>query len=240
MNGYVRVISVILTFVIVAIIGWLLYSRYIKPIPGDTISTPSNYTLHKSTPISTLTQNRLQDGIQMTRHGAVSFLMTLNSVETPAVNKPVFSPIITFYRGDNIPIFSFVINRISNDVGTLFYDSSKSSPEDDPFYVPITTARVKDKTAILLQMLPDINSNELQLAIFLDGMFVLSRGIPANYNIPVSTTLNVLSGPTKPNVGGADVEIQTIRIWTDSRGLTTSDMISTAEDPLNSSFSTRK
>jgi hypothetical protein len=66
-------------------------------------------------------------------------------------------------------------------------------------------------------------------------MFVESRGIPSSYNIPSSTTLTVLAG----SQSGVDAEVQTVRIWTDSRGLTTADMIATAEDPLNSKYQTR-
>jgi hypothetical protein len=127
------------------------------------------------------------------------------------------------------------VNRITNDVGLLFYNPSSPNPMDDPFYVPITTARVKDKTAIIVQMLPDAQSRDLQLAMFVDGMFVESRGIPSSYNIPSSTTLTVLAG----SQSGVDAEVQTVRIWTDSRGLTTADMIATAEDPLNSKYQTR-
>jgi len=237
MNLYLTVISLVLTVVVVVYVLRWLYVYYFQPIPGDSISTPSTATFAKSEPISTMTQTTLGTNIPMTRHSAFSVLLTLNSVVPFSLNQSLFTPILTLSRtaSPSIPSVVVAINRITNDVGLLFYDPSNPNPMDDPFYVPITTARVKDKTAILVQMLPDAQSNDLQLAIFVDGMFVESRGIPGSYNIPNSTTMSVVSG----SQNGVDAEIQTVRIWTDSRGLTTADMIATAEDPLTSKYQTR-
>ena len=228
---------VLLIVVTVYILRWL-YVYYFKPLPGDSISIPSTNTFARTTPINTMSQTTLGGNIPITRHCAFSLLLTLNSVTSFGNQQSMFAPILSFYKTGvmNVPAFVVAINRITNDVGLLFYDSSNPNPLDDPFYVPITTARVKDKTAVLVQMLPDAQSSELQLAIFIDGMFVESRGIPASYNIPNSTTMTVLSGSS---LNGVDAEVQTVRIWTDSRGLTTADMIATAEDPLNSKYQTR-
>lgn len=238
MNLYLTVLTLVLIVVVTVYILRWLYVYYFQPLPGDSISIPSTNTFARSTPVSSMSQTTLGGNIPMTRHGAFSFLLTLNSVTSFSNQQSIFAPILSFYKSGvmNVPAFVVAINRISNDVGLLFYDSSNPNPLDDPFYVPITTARVKDKTAILVQMLPDAQSNELQLAIFVDGMFVESRGIPESYNIPTSTTMSLLSG-SSPN--GVDAEVQTVRVWTDSRGLTTADMIATAEDPLNSKYQTR-
>ena len=238
MNLYLTVLSLVLTIVVVVYILRWLYVYYFQPIPGDSISIPSTATFAKAEPVSTMTQTTVGTNLPFTRHGAFSFLLTLNSVTSFSNQQSMFAPILSFYRtgSPSVPAIVVAINRISNDVGLLFYDASNPNPMDDPFYVPITTARVKDKTAILVQMLPDAQSSDLQLAIFVDGMFVESRGIPGSYNIPISTTMTVLSGSSP---GGVDAEVQTVRIWTDSRGLTSADMIATAEDPLNSKYQTR-
>ena len=237
MNLYLTVISLVLTIVATVYILRWLYVYYFQPIPGDSISVPSTVTFAKAEPLSTMSRQTLGTNLPMTRHGAFSFLLTLNSVTPFSNQQSMFSPILSLFRtaSPNVPAVVVAINRITNDVGLLFYDASNPNPLDDPFYVPITTARVKDKTAVLVQMLPDSQSSELQLAIFVDGMFVESRGIPGSYNIPTSTTMSVFSG----SPGGADAEVQTVRLWTDSRGLTTADMIATAEDPLNSKYQTR-
>jgi hypothetical protein len=243
MNIYLRVVSLaILILVAVYIIRWL-YNYYFKPLPGDSISIPSNSTFIKNEPVSTMTQTTLGTNISITRHGAFSLLLTLNSVvnisdQSQTNINQIISPLIAFYRvggNINIPVIVVAINKITNDVGLLFYDTSKPNALDDPYYVPITTARVKDKTALLVQMLPDAQSNDLQLAVYVDGMFVESRGVPSSYNIPTSTSLNIISG----SQNGIDAEIQTVRVWTDSRGLTTADMIATSEDPLNSKYQSR-
>jgi hypothetical protein len=241
MNLYLRVLALILMIIVVVYVLRWVYVYYVKPIPGDSISLPSTQTFVKSQPISTMAQTTIGSNVKITRHGAFSLLLTLNSVlnvssETQQNIRQIFAPLLSFYRPEtNLPVVVVAINKISNDVGLLFYDTSKPSALDDPYYVPITTARVKDKTAILVQMLPDAQSNDLQLAVYVDGMFVESRGVPATYNIPITTSLNVIAGSPR----GIDAEIQTVRVWTDSRGLTTTDMIATAEDPLNSKYQTR-
>jgi hypothetical protein len=226
MNLYSTILLYTLIVAIVLGIVYWVYVRYFQPIPGDTTSVTSQ-VFRKQTPVFTNAKSQIATNVSMTENGAFSFLFTLeeNSVDTSKTNNPSYalSPILTISPQGGNPTVQIVVNRVTSELCLQTFDSDRND-----YIVPIATAGFRKKTSIVIQFLPNTEHTMFFVNVFLNGRFILSRGIPKDYGLYGSNVYQIETGDNQGVMGN----IQTIRVWEDARTLRNEDFVKISEDPL--------
>lgn len=221
-------IAMILTVLLVTV--YIIYQYYFAPLPGDTTSVNS-YVFRKHESVPTNIEETVAKDVKMTNSGAFSCMFSMTAIPEYTDEAKILIPVLSLYKQDPATplqkgqiVSAILVNRLSSDLTLAFYNTS-----GDMYTVPITTGPLKQKTSIVVRLMNTSMSNSFLVNVYLNGEFIVSRGIPSSFIPTGLQTHTIVSGSNN----GTQGKIQLIRVWEDARHLTEDDIVKVSQDPFS-------
>lgn len=228
MTLYSRVLTYASITIVLIAISYVLYNRFLAPLPGDTTSLPS-LTLLKEKPTRTDIKKKIGKNVKMTKTGAFSFMYVTDEIKTYQDTDPIMYPVLTFHKSTNDetqdgPIAIRVLyNRLTSEIVLGFYNI-----HNDVFTVPISTSMYKEKVSVVVRLMNMFSDDTFLANVYLNGEYILSRGIPISFGSLGNLDNTIVVGEND----GVHGRIQNIRVWDNAETLTERDFVKVSQDPF--------